>query len=175
MDMQGKGSGEERVELAKNGDTTAFASLYEDIYIDLYRFALYMMRNKQDAEDAVSEAVVSAFQNIHQLKCADAFRSWMFTIVSNQCKKRLSTQQAAQELQEEDCIIQENPEVSHDVHRALELLTEQERMIVIMLVLGGYNSREVGMILDLNPATVRSKQSRALAKMKRYIGEEGGA
>ncbi len=39
-------------------DTKTFAQMYETVYQDLYRFALCMLRNPQDAEDAVSEAVV---------------------------------------------------------------------------------------------------------------------
>ena len=38
-----------------------FTELYSTVYKDLYRFALYMMRNEYDAEDAVSEAVISAY------------------------------------------------------------------------------------------------------------------
>ena len=45
-------------------DTKTFAQMYETVYKDLYRFALCMMRNPQDAEDAVSEAVVAAYENI---------------------------------------------------------------------------------------------------------------
>lgn len=70
-------------------DAKTFAQMYETVYVDLYRFALCMMQNQQEAEDAVSEAVVAAYENIGKLKKPDAFRSWIFTIVSNICKKRL--------------------------------------------------------------------------------------
>ena len=45
------------IKKAKLGDTKAFSQLYAEIYKDLYRFALYMTKHTQDAEDAVSEAV----------------------------------------------------------------------------------------------------------------------
>ena len=69
-------------------DTKTFAQMYETVYQDLYRFALCMLRNPQDAEDAVSEAVVAAYENIGKLKKEDAFKSWIFTILSNICKKK---------------------------------------------------------------------------------------
>ena len=56
---------------------------------DLYHYALCLMKNPQEAEDAVSEAVVAAYENIHKLKKEEAFRSWIFTILTNKCKKRL--------------------------------------------------------------------------------------
>ena len=45
-------------------DVDTFARMYEEIYNDLYRFALCMMKNEQDAEDAVSDAVLSGYENI---------------------------------------------------------------------------------------------------------------
>lgn len=45
-------------------DAKAFTELYRSVYKELYRFALCMMKHPQDAEDAVSEAVISAYENI---------------------------------------------------------------------------------------------------------------
>ena len=66
-----------------------FSEMYETVYRDLYHYALCLMKNPQEAEDAVSEAVVAAYENIHKLKKEEAFRSWIFTILTNKCKKRL--------------------------------------------------------------------------------------
>ena len=53
---------------AKNGDKEAFTALYS-IYKDrLYRYAFYRLSNPEDAEDAVSECVLSAFWEIKNLK-----------------------------------------------------------------------------------------------------------
>ena len=45
----------ELVRAARTGDAGAFAGLYEKIYQDLYRFALYTLRNESDAEDYARE------------------------------------------------------------------------------------------------------------------------
>ena len=55
------------VRRAKRGDVDAFAELYAGIYKDMYRFALYTLRNTSDAEDAVSDAVTDAFASIRKL------------------------------------------------------------------------------------------------------------
>ena len=62
------------IKKAKLGDTKAFSQLYAEIYKDLYRFALYMTKHTQDAEDAVSEAVISAYENISGLKKENSFK-----------------------------------------------------------------------------------------------------
>ena len=69
-----------------DGDT--FAKMYQSVYQDLYRFALCILRDGQEAEDAVSEAVLAGYENIGKLRKEEAFKSWMFTILANQCKKR---------------------------------------------------------------------------------------
>ena len=66
-----------------------FSEMYETVYRDLYHYALCLMKNPQEAEDAVSEAVVAAYENIHKLKKEEAFRSWIFTILTNKCKYRI--------------------------------------------------------------------------------------
>ena len=53
-------------------DAAEFAGMYET-----------MMRNPHDAEDVVSEAVIKGYERIHTLRSKDAFKSWMFTILSN--------------------------------------------------------------------------------------------
>ena len=49
------------VKLSKEGDKEAFSMLYEYIYMDLYRYALSVLKNPYFAEDAVSETVLSAY------------------------------------------------------------------------------------------------------------------
>ena len=60
---------------ARRGDIKAFSQLYARIYKDLNTFALYMTRHTQDAEDAVSEAVLSAYGNLSNLRKEESFRS----------------------------------------------------------------------------------------------------
>ena len=56
------------IKKAKKGDVEAFGELYTTVYKKLYRFALYILKNPQDAEDVVSEAVTDAFTGIRKLK-----------------------------------------------------------------------------------------------------------
>jgi RNA polymerase sigma-70 factor (ECF subfamily) len=150
-------------------NTEKFSRLYETIYRDLFRFAVYMMHHTQDAEDAVSEAVILAYENIHQLRDECAFKSWMFTILSNVCKRKLGN--AGDLVSKEDSIevyqsaFQSDLALNMDVRKAFLRLSLEERTIVALSVFGGYNSSEIGKTLELNANTVRSKRSRALGKM----------
>ena len=152
-------------------DTKTFAQMYETVYQYLYRFALCMLRNPQDAEDAVSEAVVAAYENIGKLKKEDAFKSWIFTILSNICKKKWRNAAREETRSDEEMLFSaasEEPDigVALDVRKAFFLLEDEEQTIVGLSVFGGYTSQEIGDALKLNPNTVRSKRSRALQKME---------
>lgn len=154
------------VKLAKKQDAEAFARLYEKVYKDLYRFALCTMRHAQDAEDAVSEAVVKAYVNLPNLRKPESFRCWMFRILINVCKKKWmesSREELVKEAQEETA--EPDYAQNRDVRDAFAAISEEEQVIVGLSVFGGYNSREIGELLTLNPNTVRSKRSRALEKM----------
>lgn len=147
-------------------DAKAFTELYRGVYQDLYRFALCMMRHPQDAEDAVSEAVLSAYENVHKLRNEDAFRSWIFQILANVCKKKLKSMTRKEVELKEDAASEEIPNgLRTDVQKALQTLSEEERLVVSMSVTAGYNSKEIGNILNMNASTVRSKRKRALEKM----------
>mgnify|MGYP000132195127 CR=1 FL=1 len=69
------------VQQAKKGDSHAFARLYEIYYKDLYHFALYYTKDSITAEDAVSSAVLKAFEQLHKLRKNDAFKSWRMNFI----------------------------------------------------------------------------------------------
>lgn len=152
-------------------DAHMFAKMYETVYIDLYRFALCMMKNKQDAEDAVGEAVLKAYENIRKLKDEKAFRSWIFTITANTCRRKLreSAKKKSESIEE---TLRNTPSeetdygMSVDVRKAFFILSEEEQTIIGLSVFGGYNSNEIGEMLGLKSNTVRSKKVRALEKME---------
>lgn len=64
----------ELAERARNGDQEAFAGLYREVYEDLYRFALYVLKNPHDAQDAAAETVADAYASVRKLRKPEAFR-----------------------------------------------------------------------------------------------------
>lgn len=161
---------------AQQKDADAFTELYEEIWKELYRTAWYALRNEQDAEDVVSETVMAAWTQIGQLRDPDAFRAWIFAILSNRCKARLKQYvEKPLELWEDYGELAE-PESSDeklagslDLRAALKKLVAADRMILVLSVLEGYTTREVAQMLHMNHATVRSRKSRALEKLAEML------
>lgn len=164
----------QQIKKAKSGDAEAFADLYRSIYADLYRFALYTLKNPTDAEDAVSETVMDAFTSIHKLRSEASFKTWIFQILSIKCKRRfLEYKNFGDELTTDI----PDKEISHDLAADIDLrncffgLKDDERLIISMHIFAGYTSREIAKVLHMNANTVRSKESRALKKLSEQLSD----
>ena len=153
-----------------------FMQYYEKVYPQLYRTALFYMQNQQEAEDAVQDAVLAAYEKLHQLRDREKFAPWIMQILVNRCRRRMKTW-FRREKDIDGISPSQEVELSSEPDFATALavkqvfweLKEEERMIVALSVFGGYTSEEVAGILGRNHSTVRSKYRRALQKMRKKL------
>lgn len=168
----------ELVALAKGGSAEAFGELYELYYKDMYCYACCVTGSEILAQDAVSDAVLSAFRQIGSLKNPKAFKGWIFTILCAACKRYYTENEKKKSmvwLDDEEGGFEEpasydSLELSVELRRALDSLSREEREIVLLSVLHGYKSHEIAEMLETSPSTVRSKLKRSLAKLQNQLG-----
>lgn len=146
-----------------------FARYYESVYQDMYRFALYTLKNPQDAEDVTGEAVADAFASVDKLRDPQAFRGWIFKILSNKCRKKLKEYTNKTVELPEHLSAGGGLEEGVQVREAFAKLAQEERLLISMKVFGGYKSHEIGEIMQMNDNTVRSRISRGLGKMRELL------
>lgn len=156
------------------GSKEAFCSLYGEYKDRLYRYALYRLGDPTDAEDAVSDCVLAAWQSIGNLRSGKAFGSWIFRILSNCCASRIKELIGTRENLERiynagPDNITVPPSLSTELAEALAQLSDDERDIVLLSIIGGLSSTEIASMTDLAPGSVRSKLSRSLAKMREFL------
>lgn len=154
---------------AISGDKYAFGNLYELYYADMYHFALSMCKNSYDAQDAVQETVLSVWKSISNIRNPEKFKSYLFLSLSNTCKKKVSSQNETVEF-EDTGYIDSEIEFSVPVREALLKLSETERQIVMLSIAAGFKSREIAEILEIPANTIRTKQRRALEKIRTELG-----
>lgn len=172
-----------------------FCALYDPLKDRLFRYAFYRLGNQQDAEDAVSECVLSAYRQFAQLREPGAFAGWIFKILSGVCGRMIEKQIEDRTNRiypltsgENSCSqpVSDNPATGQpvsgnddpadeaalrvDLQRALDQLSTEEREIVLLSVVAGFSSKEIAQMLGSRPGTIRSRQSRSLAKMRAYLG-----
>ncbi|MCM1544311.1 MAG: sigma-70 family RNA polymerase sigma factor [Ruminococcus sp.] len=162
------------VNMAKDGDADAFGELYSIFASDMYRFAYYYTSSAQLAEDAVSDAVLSAFQNIGKLKKSTSFKPWLFKILFNCCKqkqkeKSIHAMQTELSAAESITAAQTDYALHTELRAALSSLSTEEREIVIFAFACKYQSDEIAEMTGLKASTVRSKLSRAAAKLRKSL------
>lgn len=168
---------EELVRAAKAGDAGAFTELYKDVYRDMYRFAYYMLKHAEDAKDAVSDAVMDAWATIGKLKREEAFKSWIFAILSNKCKAKLReyVNRPAELTEELSGTLQAAEGVTAPEHLQLReeflKLPETDRLIIGLHLFAGYKTKELAELLHMNANTVRSRESRALKRLGEALKE----
>lgn len=162
----------ELVEDARRGDGEAFGRIYAEYAAELYRFALWYLKNPEDAEDAVQEACIRAFENIAALRRPEAFKSWFFKILANEAKRLSERKTALLRV----CVSDEPEGVYHSdfdaditANELLGELSDGDRLLVLLSVLQGFSSKEISEITGIKPSTVRSRLSRSLGLLRRKI------
>ena len=143
--------------------------LYADM---LYRLSFSYMKNKEDAEDVVSEAVFDMYKGIHKLKDLTAYRAWAMKILNVKCSIKMKEYyiNRTEDIEELDCQSLENVEsgsvLRADIKKALGILSDEEKTIVLCSAVAGMSSDEISEMINLNSNTIRSKLSRALLKLR---------
>lgn len=167
----------ELVTLAQGGDAEAFGELYELYYKEMFCYACCITGNEDLAQDAISDAVLSAFKQIKSLRNPDVFKGWLFKILCAACKRHYTENQHKKSFVYLDDGEKDYPgsdgfdgiELSVDLRKALSSLSKEEQEIVLLSVVSNYKSHEIADILELSASTVRSKLNRALKKLRKSL------
>ena len=154
------------------GDRDALAALYARTRPAVYGFALSILKNIQDAEDILQDAYLQVWLAAGSYHAHGKARAWLMTIVRNLAMDRLRQQARTEPLDWDQW--QERftdlPAVTEEdrmtLTALLTALEDQERQIVTLHALTGLKHREIAALLDLPLATVLSKYSRALKKLR---------
>lgn len=151
-----------------------FMELYETVYRDLYRLAYYYLGNAEEAEDAVQDTALAAWEHFGKLKREESFRAWIFQILVNTCRKAMRKKSRREYLADEreqraEGMPDPNLAERLELMELLSKLDEEERMIVTLSVFGGYKGEEIAEILERRHSTVRSRYRRALKKLEREL------
>jgi RNA polymerase sigma-70 factor (ECF subfamily) len=165
-------------------DPDAWEALYRRSYRRLYSYARRRLYDGRAAEDAVSETMTRALDNIDRFTWKGAgFDAWLYGIARNVVLETGRARTRARDVptadRSADVRSPEDHAVARDevatVRAAFELLAPEEQEIIELRVQGGLSSEEVGALLDKRPGAVRMAQARALQRLRTAYEEVGGA
>lgn len=160
------------------GDSSALADLYDCTSASVYAFALSILKNTQDAEDVLHDCYLQIYSAASGYRSCGKPMAWILTITRNLCLLKLRERQKFSHIPQEDwepyleACGQMSPEDKLVLSECMNRLSDTERQIVILHAVAGFRHREISEILNTPLATVLSKYSRAIKKLKKYIGKE---
>lgn len=132
----------------------------------LYILALAILKNETDAEDAVSNAILKAYENIGQLSAFHKFKPWMLTITKNEAlkvkRKRLIL--PGNEVMEE--LLEPVQAHYNELWDVLQQMQEEYRLVVVLFYYEQLSLRDISQVLDIPIGTVKSRLNRGKAKLR---------
>ena len=165
-----------------DGDMTALAILVDRHKDLVYRVAMQITKNSDDASDVLQDAFLKVYDSINAFRQESAFETWLYRIVVNlsidAVKKRKRQQESMASLSEVTDVHQ-NPDIQQDptrqaernelqewVTQAINSLSIKHRSVVILHELEGLSHPQIADILDCSEGTVRSRLHYARKKLR---------
>jgi RNA polymerase sigma-70 factor, ECF subfamily len=156
------------------GDPDAFGELVRRHRDRLWAVALRTIGDREDAADAVQNALVSAFRNASSYRGDAAVSTWLHRIVVNACLDlvRRRSVRPADPLPDDEARHPADPRdpigsrvTSIVVEEALATLPVEQRAALVLVDVQGYSVEEAAQILECAPGTVKSRCSRGRARL----------
>jgi RNA polymerase sigma-70 factor (ECF subfamily) len=176
-----------KTERAIHGDRAAFEEICAAKRRELSFAAMSMLGSKEDAEDAVQDAMISMYRNIGKLKNPEAFNAWAYKILHARCKniirgkvRRVRTTPLSEEMVntiadrdidgEPEKILGER-ELSAELRDAIETLPEKSREALVLYYFGDMKYREIAKATGSSVKTVSTNLIRAKRNLETLLKE----
>ncbi len=189
MDLQST-SDESLAKMAQKGDLDAFDVIVERYQETLWRFLFKFCPHQSELSDLVQEALIKAFQNLHQWRDSGSFKSWLMKVGLNcgydYCRKRNREPvhlAAIEKRSEEDSDPLENlaSQVDQDsehpnahlVELILDHLKPDDRTLVILHYYERYTLPEVAKAMNWSLAKTKVKSHRTRKRLKEILQSYG--
>ena len=171
------------LEQCREGDSLAIERLVQTYQIDVYRLALSILDDSDEADDATQEVFLSALRALESFHGRAAFKSWLFSITINVCRNRLGRdksrgrlQQMLQKLFSYEQVHPEKEAVQNESDAALwhavRALDDKHRIPVILRYYHDLPVADIAEILGIPGGTVHSRLNHAREQLRAMLKEE---
>lgn len=174
----------ELIEKCKNHNRKAQLQLYNQYCDAMYYVALKFLKNSHDAEEAMQEAFIKAFEKLHQFQAEVTFGAWLKRIVINKSIDMLKArklhfiainEQTMQSVEKEDQWEIEEGITADEVKQEIEELNDNYKYPLLLFLVEGYDHQEIAEILNITPVSSRTLVHRGKKKLQeklksRYYG-----
>jgi RNA polymerase sigma-70 factor (ECF subfamily) len=176
---------------AQKGDIAAFNRLVLQYQELVFNVAYRIMGDPAIAEDVTQETFITAHQSLRTFR-GGSFKSWLMRVATNRCydelrRRKRRPQTSLDEIMDENESFaflrspNEGPEAHRQrvelalvIERCLKALPEDQRVVTVLGDVEGYDYQEIASITRVSLGTVKSRLSRARAKLRECLQQSGG-
>jgi len=173
------------VERARNGDVNAYEALVQQYQQLAFRVAYQVTGDAADAEDAAQEGFVNAYYALGRFRPGAPFKPWLCRIVANEARNRRLAAHRRTALAERALVAQpsgdsaQSPEAAAEAEEfrstlvaTLRRLRDDDRLILAYRLFFDLSEAEMAEALHCPKGTVKSRLSRALARLRAALPAE---
>jgi len=173
----------------RSGNRAEFVKLIDAHSNQIYRLALKMLNNPQDAEDVLQNTFLKAFQNINNFEGRSKISTWLYRIATNEALMIIRKQRPEVNISEESdendndinspvqfidwCCLPESEMVSSEskveLDNAIHRLSEALRIVFILRDIEGLSIQETSKILNLTETAVKTRLLRARLNLREQL------
>ena len=181
------------VQRVQAGDSEAFRALFDKYHRRAFAVAMGVVKNEDDALDAVQEAFVKVHKNIHKFQGSSSFYTWLYRIVMNVSIDHVRRTSRRKSLDFDERALHEESEVAGDgalvpsvtdanpgkaalrrelggaIQAALQELPEHHRAVIVLREIEGMSYEEMAETLGVPKGTIMSRLFHARKKMQNAL------
>ena len=177
------------LEALRGGDKAEFARMVETYSGTIYRLALKMLNNSQDAEDILQETFIKAFRSLKGFDGRSSLSTWLYRIATNEAlmhlrKKRpdmisidqpVETDEGEQEPRQivDWCCIPEDELMTAEsrayLDKAIDSLPETLKVVFLLRDIEELSTQEVSEVLGLSETAIKTRLSRARMRLREEL------
>lgn len=167
----------ELLQRSLNGDLEAWGEIVSRYKEAAFGIAVAILRNRADAEDAVQDAFVRAYERLRHYDLSRKFSTWFFTVTANVAKnalrKRRPDPQPKEVWADDPARLVWQEDLEQGVREAVWGLPESYRAPLVLRYWHDLPLEEIGTVLGLRPGTVKTRLHRARALVRAELAARG--
>ena len=171
------------IEQCRVGDSAAIENFVQTYQQDVYRLALSILDDSQEADDATQESLLAALRALDSFHGASSLKTWLFSITVNVCRSRLQKQKRGERLRqilngmlqvqrtpsvEEHAIEREADEA---LWRVIHSMDQKHRIPIVLRYYHDLPVAEIAIILQIPEGTVHSRLNTARRQLHEVLKE----
>jgi RNA polymerase sigma-70 factor (ECF subfamily) len=173
---------ESLIERAKEHDHYALTRLYEDNFDKIYRYIVFKIGDRTEAEDMTQQVFLNAIQSISSYKSKGMpFSSWLYRIAHNQIVDHLRKKSKRPTVPLDDTLPLKSGDPRHDVEQKMELeeviaaagsLTAMQKEVISLRFASEFSVAECARTMGKTEGAVKALQHSAIAALRKALGRE---